>query len=66
MTATAARDSNARKQERRVCSILFDGDRIDFIPPEEPMTYLGYDLTLTGDWKEEVWKVMNKTKRVVE
>eukprot|EP00961_Rhodomonas_salina_P030991 416953-Rhodomonas_salina.3 len=63
-TTEAAVESNRRKKERAVCTVCFDGDRIDFVPPAEPMPYLGYELTLTGDWTHEIQKIKVKTARI--
>eukprot|EP00961_Rhodomonas_salina_P302004 3940685-Rhodomonas_salina.1 len=64
LTAGARALSNVRVQPREVCSITLDGERLDFIQPSEPMTYLGYDLTLTGSWKAEIKKIKEKTVRL--
>eukprot|EP00961_Rhodomonas_salina_P283550 3832319-Rhodomonas_salina.1 len=44
-TTTATRSANERLKPRE---------------PSEPMTYLGYDMTLTGCWKAEIAKIKTK------
>eukprot|EP00961_Rhodomonas_salina_P231466 3126516-Rhodomonas_salina.1 len=63
-TRSAAVQTNERKTSREVCELRFDGDHIDFVQPSEPMPYLGYELTLTGNWKAEVEKIRRKTARI--
>eukprot|EP00961_Rhodomonas_salina_P082458 1108186-Rhodomonas_salina.1 len=60
-TATALRPSNICAKPREVCNLEFDGEKIDFVQPSAPMTYLGYDMTLTGCWKAEIARIKAKT-----
>lgn len=57
---------NRRSKARDVCSLTFDGERIDFVPPSSPFCYLGFDLTLTCSWSAEVARIKRKTVQLCE
>eukprot|EP00961_Rhodomonas_salina_P295560 3935572-Rhodomonas_salina.1 len=65
-TASSHSESNRRSKPRDVCSLLLNGDRLDFIPPDSAFCYLGFDLTLTGSWRSEIAKIRRKTIQLCE
>jgi hypothetical protein len=49
-----------------LAEVYDDAGACSIIAPTTPFPYLGYSMTLTGDWRAEMEKIMGKTRKLKE